>query len=227
MSVPMLLEDRNSCHYHIGSVSDGNASLKARISTFDSAGCIDADTRLAFLTTTIPGACQVAVLEQLQVCGLTPSGDCRQKSLDMVLRRCCCLERSTYPGFWHRSDGVGDGDSLLTTGIYGVVKFVTTIFYVGYLVEHVGRRLPLLVGATIQASCMLYLALYVKFGPDPDTDRTSGTPAGGIVGVVAIYVYAVGWDFGHSVACYVVAAEIFPARIVSIHLSSLRLNRHH
>lgn len=28
-------------------------------------------------------------------------------------------------------------------------------------------------------------------------------------------VYAFGWSFGHSVACYVVAAEIFPARIVS------------
>lgn len=115
--------------------------------------------------------------------------------------------------------GVGDGDSLLTTGVYGVVKFVTTIFYVGYLVEHVGRRLPLLVGATIQASCMLYLALYVKFGPNPDTDNTSGVPAGGIVGVVAIYLYAFGWSFGHSVACYVVAAEIFPARIVSVYPS--------
>jgi hypothetical protein len=81
--------------------------------------------------------------------------------------------------------GVGDGDSLLTTGVYGVVKFVTTIFYVGYLVEHVGRRLPLIVGATIQASCMLYLAIYVKFAPDPE--QSSGTPAGGIVGAVAIY----------------------------------------
>ena len=42
-------------------------------------------------------------------------------------------------------------------------------------------------------------------------------PAGGIVGAVAIYLYAFGWSFGHSVACYVVAAEIFPARIVSSH----------
>ena len=33
-------------------------------------------------------------------------------------------------------------------------------------------------------------------------------------GVVFIYLYAFGWSFGHSVACYVVAAEIFPTRIV-------------
>lgn len=111
--------------------------------------------------------------------------------------------------------GVGDGDSLLTTGVYGVVKFVTVIFYVGYLVENVGRRLPLLVGSIIQASCLLYLAIYIKFAGENATNEGGSPPAGGIVGAVAIYLYAFGWSFGHSVACYVVAAEIFPARIVS------------
>ena len=112
--------------------------------------------------------------------------------------------------------GVSDGQSLLTTGVYGVAKFVTTIYYIAYLVERVGRRLPLIVGATIQASCMLYLALHIRFAGE--SARNNGkTPPGGVVGVVAIYLYAFGWSFGHSVACYVVAAEIFPARIVSDH----------
>ena len=110
--------------------------------------------------------------------------------------------------------GVGDGESLLTTGVYGSIRFVTTIYYVAYLVEHVGRRLPLIVGASIQASCMLYLAFYIRFAGE--SAKSDGKiPPGGIVGVVAIYLYAFGWSFGHSVACYVVAAEIFPARIVS------------
>lgn len=95
-----------------------------------------------------------------------------------------------------------------------MVKFVTTIFYVAYLVEHIGRRLPLIIGATIQASCMLYLALYVRFAGESEGGGGS-VPPGGIVGAVAIYLYAFGWSFGHSVACYIVAAEIFPARIVS------------
>ena len=34
-----------------------------------------------------------------------------------------------------------------------------------------------------------------------------------------IYLYAFGWSFGHSVACYVVAAEIFPSRIRSVCMS--------
>lgn len=108
----------------------------------------------------------------------------------------------------------GSSTALLTTGVYGVVKTVTTIFYVGYLVDRVGRRIPLLVGATLQATAMLYLALYLRFA-GTNTQTVGGTPAGGIVGIIWIYIYAFGWSFGHSVACYVVAAEIFPTRIVS------------
>ncbi|KAL3440676.1 hypothetical protein BJX65DRAFT_316306 [Aspergillus insuetus] len=109
----------------------------------------------------------------------------------------------------------GDNLSLLTTGVYGAVKVAATIFYIGYLVDRVGRRLPLLVGATIQATAMLYLALYLRFA-GTDTAGDGGTPAGGIVGIVWIYLYAFGWSFGHSVACYIVAAEIFPTRIRSV-----------
>ncbi|KAF2164290.1 hypothetical protein M409DRAFT_25170 [Zasmidium cellare ATCC 36951] len=115
----------------------------------------------------------------------------------------------------------GGSNTLLTTGVYGIVKVVTTILYVGYLVDRIGRRLPLLVGASIQATAMLYLALYIRFAPggNSSTDTVEGTPAGGIVGIVMIYLYDFGWSFGHSVACYVVAAEIFPTRIRSFCMS--------
>lgn len=66
---------------------------------------------------------------------------------------------------------------------------------------------------------MLYLALYLRFAGVDNTDM-GGTPAGGIVGIVWIYLYAFGWSFGHSVACYIVAAEIFPTRIVCFQISS-------
>lgn len=101
------------------------------------------------------------------------------------------------------------------------MKLVTTIIYVAYLVDRVGRGLPLLVRATIQATAMLYLALYIRLAPggNASTDTVGGTPAGGIVGIVMIYLYAFGWSFGHSVACYVVTAEVFPTRIRSFCMS--------
>jgi hypothetical protein len=106
----------------------------------------------------------------------------------------------------------GGSQALLTTGVYGVVKLATTIIYVAFIVDRVGRRLPLMIGASLQATAMLYIALYVRFA---NPDSSGGTPAGGIVGIIWIYIYAFGWSFGHSVACYVVAAEIFPSRIRS------------
>ena len=68
---------------------------------------------------------------------------------------------------------------------------------------------------------MLYLALYIRFNsPAVNKGMMGGTPAGGIVGIVFIYLYAFGWSFGHSVAAYVVAAEIFPTRIVSMRIKN-------
>ncbi|KZL78530.1 quinate permease [Colletotrichum tofieldiae] len=113
--------------------------------------------------------------------------------------------------------GVPEGSSsLLTTGVYGVVKLATTIIYVTVIVDRVGRRLPLIIGATIQATSMLYIGLFLRFS---DVEPGSGTTPGGIVGIIMIYLYAFGWSFGHSVAPYVVAAEIFPSRIRSVCMS--------
>ncbi|KAK1633322.1 general substrate transporter [Colletotrichum phormii] len=113
--------------------------------------------------------------------------------------------------------GVPKGSSsLLTTGIYGVVKLVTTIIYVTVIVDRVGRCLPLMIGATIQATAMLYIGLFLRFS---DVQPGSGTTPGGIVGIIMIYLYAFGWSFGHSVAPYVVAAEIFPSRVRSVCMS--------
>ena len=79
----------------------------------------------------------------------------------------------------------------------------------------------MLIGASIQATSMLYLALYIRFNsPAVNKGMMGGTPAGGIVGIIFIYLYAFGWSFGHSVACYVVAAEIFPTRIVSMRIGN-------
>ncbi|KAL8389090.1 hypothetical protein RB595_008796 [Gaeumannomyces hyphopodioides] len=93
--------------------------------------------------------------------------------------------------------------SLLTTGVYALVKMATTMVYVTVIVD--------------RATAMLYLALYVRFAESGAAGRRGGgTPAGGIVGIIWIYVYAFGWSFGHSVAPYVVATEIFPPRIRSL-----------
>ena len=75
----------------------------------------------------------------------------------------------------------GGSTTLLTTGVYGLVKLVFTILYVGFIIDRVGRRKPLLVGAFLQATAMLYIALYIRFA---NPSAAHGTEAGGIVGIV-------------------------------------------
>jgi MFS family permease len=42
--------------------------------------------------------------------------------------------------------------TLLTTGVYGLVKLATTVLYVAYIVDRVGRRRPLLVSDPVAQS---------------------------------------------------------------------------
>ncbi|KAM0809748.1 putative Major facilitator superfamily (MFS) profile domain-containing protein [Seiridium cardinale] len=105
---------------------------------------------------------------------------------------------------------------LLTTRVYGLVELATTILYVAFILDRVGRRRPVIIGAILQATAMFCIALHVRFAVPVST---AGTPAGGLVGIIWIYIYAFGWSFRWSVAPYVVAAEISPARIRSFSMS--------
>lgn len=49
----------------------------------------------------------------------------------------------------------GTSSTLLATGVYGIVKVVATFVYVVWIIDNIGRRRPLLIGAFIQASCLL------------------------------------------------------------------------
>lgn len=111
----------------------------------------------------------------------------------------------------------GTSTSLLATGVYGIVKVCTTLIYVFFIVDNVGRRRPLIVGAIIQACCLLYLTVFVKVA----TIASGQVSAGGYVGVVAIYIYAFGWSFGWSVVPWVVPSEIFPNRIRAVSMSTV------
>lgn len=58
---------------------------------------------------------------------------------------------------------------------------------------------------------MLYLALYLRFaGENYSDDTVGGTPAGGIVGTVFIYLHTFGWSFSHSLHARLLQLRSFP-----------------
>ncbi|KAI8316746.1 putative quinate permease [Colletotrichum sp. SAR11_59] len=79
--------------------------------------------------------------------------------------------------------------NYLFAGIYGMVKFLSVLLYCLFIIDRLGRRTGLL------------------------SARIS--KAGGLVAVVFIYIFAVGYSFSWAVAPYIINAEAFPTKIRS------------
>ena len=91
---------------------------------------------------------------------------------------------------------VGESTSLLTTGVFGVVKTLGALVWLFLLVDKFGRRNLLLIGASGGSLCMWYIGAYIKiadpsknFKKDPVTGEeiSTGTLGGG--GISAMFFF--------------------------------------
>lgn len=106
---------------------------------------------------------------------------------------------------------VGAGqNTLLITGFFGVVKVVSCLFFLLFLVERIGRRGSLLLGAFLMGAYMLIVAvLTVVFPPNPAAGLTP--PA--IASLTMIYLEAMSYNISWGPVPWVYMGEIFPMRI--------------
>lgn len=82
-------------------------------------------------------------------------------------------------------------DKLLLTGFFGVVKVVSCLFFLLFLVERLGRRGSLLAGAALMGTYMLIVAvLTAKFPPDPEAGLTPSS----IASLTMIYLEAMSYN---------------------------------
>ena len=91
---------------------------------------------------------------------------------------------------------VGTSTSLLTTGVFGVVKTLGALIWLFILVDKAGRRNLLMIGAAGGSVCMWYIGAYIKiadpsknFVKDPTTGElvSTGTLSGG--GISAMFFF--------------------------------------
>lgn len=106
-------------------------------------------------------------------------------------------------------DTVGIEDPFLATIIVNVVAFVSTIPGL-YLVERMGRRNLLLIGAAGMAVSQLILAVL-----GVTVTSTAGNNA--LIAIVCIYIFF--FEFSWGPCAWVVTGEIFPLRVRSKALS--------
>ncbi|EEY17167.1 quinate permease [Verticillium alfalfae VaMs.102] len=106
---------------------------------------------------------------------------------------------------------VGAGQNkLLLTGFFGVCKVVACLFFLLFLVERIGRRGSLMLGAFLMGMYMLIVAvLTVTFPPNPDQGLTPPS----IASLTMIYLEAMSYNISWGPVPWVYMGEIFPTRI--------------
>lgn len=107
----------------------------------------------------------------------------------------------------------GTNTSLLTTGIFGLVKFGAALVWLLWLVDHVGRKPLFIIGSAGGAFCMYWIAIYIAVAKPQDNPTSSLSP-GGTSAMVAFYLwtaafYGPSWNGGP----WVFGAEVMPTFI--------------
>ncbi|KAI0880539.1 putative MFS quinate transporter [Annulohypoxylon maeteangense] len=117
----------------------------------------------------------------------------------------------------------GQNESLLVTGIFGIVKFVAALICALFLVDVIGRKRALLLGITLQAVSMVYVAGFLTAVPElgvddryvlPEAEKSASRGA-----IAMIYISGFGWALGWNSMQYLLTAELFPLRIRALSTS--------
>ncbi len=99
----------------------------------------------------------------------------------------------------------GTANSLLATGVYGIVKMVSCGLFITFLADTLGRRWSFVWTGYVMFFCMFYLGFYVLLAP-PAADAP--IPPAGYVALVMVYIFAAAFQFGWGPVCWIYVSEI-------------------
>ncbi|GAA6060321.1 hypothetical protein JCM10212_000418 [Sporobolomyces blumeae] len=112
-----------------------------------------------------------------------------------------------------RSIGLTGGNtSLLTTGIFGVVKTVCALIWAFVIVDHFGRRGILIVGSVGGAISMYVIGAYIAIGK-PQERVDASLDSGGIAAVAFFYIWTIFYSVSWNGTPWVVNSEVFPGAV--------------
>ncbi|KAF7545668.1 hypothetical protein G7Z17_g8998 [Cylindrodendrum hubeiense] len=114
----------------------------------------------------------------------------------------------------------GTNTGFLTTGIFGVVKTVLTFVWIMVLIDHMGRRNLLMIGAAGGAFCMYFIGAYIKIAgtANVDTTATEGinlTP-GGTAAIFFFYLWTAFYTPSWNGTPWVLNSEMFDVNTRSL-----------
>ncbi|KAI1122018.1 quinate permease [Nemania abortiva] len=102
----------------------------------------------------------------------------------------------------------GTNTGFLTTGLFGVVKTVLTIVWLLYLIDHLGRRNLLMLGALGGSICMWIIGAYIKIA-EPENNPTDSVPPAGIAAIFFFYLWTAFYTPSWNGTPWVLNSEMF------------------
>ncbi|GAP82500.2 putative MFS quinate transporter [Rosellinia necatrix] len=105
----------------------------------------------------------------------------------------------------------GTSVALLATGVYGIIKMVTTLIFMVFIVDRFGRRPALLIGAHGAILATFYLGAYTKLSGS--FYQTPPQDAGSKTAIAVIYIYAIFYGFSWNGIPWIFASEVLPNRV--------------
>lgn len=110
----------------------------------------------------------------------------------------------------------GNAESLLATGVYGIVKMSSCAIFIVFLADTLGRRWSFVWTAFFMWFCMFYLGFYVRFDPP-----AAGAPVShaGTAALVFVYLFAAAFQFGWGPVCWIYVSEIPTNRLRAYNVS--------
>ncbi|KAK6376478.1 hypothetical protein LTS17_007073 [Exophiala oligosperma] len=132
-------------------------------------------------------------------------------SLFMWQNACGINAINYYSPTVFKSIGVrGTNTSLLTTGIFGVIKTVLTLVWLFFLIDKLGRRTLLIWGAFLGGLCMWYIGGYIAVAdPSSKVDQNSGMSGGGISAMFFFYLWTAIYSPSWNGTPWVLNSEMF------------------
>ncbi|KAH7274932.1 hypothetical protein FSOLCH5_006299 [Fusarium solani] len=106
----------------------------------------------------------------------------------------------------------GTNTSFLTTGIFGVVKTALTFVWLMVLIDHMGRRNLLMIGAAGGAFCMYFIGAYIKIANTEaklEAGEDTSLSSGGIAAVFFFYLYTAFYTPSWNGTPWVLNSEMF------------------
>ncbi|KAA8892567.1 quinate permease [Sphaerosporella brunnea] len=120
---------------------------------------------------------------------------------------------------------VGTSASLLTTGIFGVIKTAVTIVWLLYLVDHAGRKVMLLIGSLGGGLCMYAVGAYIAISKPAEHSAAAGKlSSGGIAAMFFFYLWTAFYTPSWNGTPWVVNAEIFDQHVRTLTQASCAAN---